>query len=116
MPQGPVAFAFLLPGGLYYEADVFVQSTERKPVEVVGFLLGGCLMAVAYNVVFFQCLQTISSVGTSIMGNVKILLLVLLSAVTLGELATWPPSQFAGCAITFAATFWYSYLRQTARR
>ena len=113
---GPVAFLCLLPWGLYYEAQVFVQATQDKPVEVIGFLLGGCLMAVMYNVVFFQCLQTISSVGTSIMGNVKIVLLIMLSAMLLGELAAWPLSQFAGCAITFAGTFWYSYLRQTAQK
>ena len=93
-----------------------MQATQDKPVEVIGFLLGGCLMAVMYNVVFFQCLQTISSVGTSIMGNVKIVLLIMLSAMLLGELAAWPLSQFAGCAITFAGTFWYSYLRQTAQK
>ena len=69
-------------------------------------------MAVMYNIVFFQCLQTISSVGTSIMGNVKIILLIMLSALVLGELASWPRSQMAGCVITFAGTFWYSYLRQ----
>ena len=113
---GPVAFLLLLPWALWYEAETFVRACEQQPMGVVAFLLGGCVMAVMYNVVFFQCLQTISSVGTSIMGNVKIVFLILLSAVTLGELATWPRNQYIGCFLTFGGTFWYSYLKQAAKK
>ena len=42
--------------------------------------------------------------------------LILLSAILLGELASWPPSQYVGCVLTFAGTFWYSWLRQNAKK
>lgn len=49
-------------------------------------------------------------------GNVKIVFLILLSAVTLGELATWPRNQYIGCILTFGCTAWYSYLKQVAAK
>ena len=111
---GPVACLCLLPWSLYYEGAVFAAAVEQRPGQVAAFLLGGCCMAVAYNVVFFQCLHSISSVGTSVMANFKIVGVVLLSSLFLGELASWPASQFLGCALTVAGTFWYSHLRQLA--
>lgn len=113
---GPFAFLCLLPWALWYEAETFVRASEQQPVGVAAFLLGGCVMAVMYNVVFFQCLQTISSVGTSVMGNVKIVFLILLSAVTLGELTSWLRNQYIGCLFTFGGTFWYSHLKQVAKK
>lgn len=109
---GGISYLVLLPLGLYYEGGVFVGAVRDKPLAVVGFLLGSCLMAVCYNVVFFQCMKTLSSVGTGILGNVKIVLLIMASAMLLGELSSWPPSQYAGCMLTFAGTAFYSHLRQ----
>lgn len=42
-----------------------------------------CCMAVLYNVVFFQCMRSLSAVGVSVLGNVKIVLLILSSALVL---------------------------------
>lgn len=109
---GPAAFAMLLPMGLRTESQVLGAALEEKPLEVIAFLLGGCMLAVAYNILFFQCLQTISAIGTSVMANVKIVVLIFLSAFLFGELSSWPASQYAGCLCTFGGTWAYSALRQ----
>ena len=97
------------------ESDVLAEALTRKPAQSLGFLLGSTVLAAAYNVVLFQALRTLSSVGTAVLGNVKILLLVLISAVGLGELRLWTRWQQVGCMLSFAASGYYSYLRHRSR-
>jgi len=111
---GPVAFVTLFPFALIGEFHVFVESCSTKPLATFGFLLGSCCVAVIYNVVLFQSVGTLSSVGTAILGNVKIVLLLFLSSLILGELSGWSANQFLGCVLTFAAAGAYSYIKATA--
>lgn len=60
----------------------------------------------------FQSVRTLSSVGTAILGNVKIVCLLLLSSIILGELNAWSANQYLGCFLTFASAFAYSYVKQ----
>ena len=60
-------------------------------------------------------LATLSTTGTSILGNVNIVLLLFLSALVLGELRTWSAAQLVGCALTFVASGWYSHLKLQKR-
>ena len=112
---GPLAFVALLPFALYYEFGVFSAALAMQRARVLGFLLGSCLLAVAYNVTLFQALATLSTIGASILGNVKIVLLLLLSALILGELRTWSVVQLVGCTLTFVASGWYSWHVATKR-
>ena len=69
-----------------------------------------------YNVVLFQAVRTLSSVGTAILGNVKIVCLLFLSSALLGELGGWSANQYLGCLLTFVAAGVYSYLKATASK
>ena len=82
----------------------------------VGFLLGSCCVAVVYNVVLFQAVRTLSSVGTAILGNVKIVCLLFLSSLLLGELGGWSANQYLGCLLTFVAAGFYSYIKAAASK
>ena len=113
---GPLAFLALLPAALIMESGVVAEALTRKPSQALGFLLGSTVLAVMYNVVLFQALRTLSSVGTTVLGNVKIVLLLLLTAMVLGELSLWTPWQQVGCLLTFTASGYYSYLRNSASR
>ena len=55
--------------------------------------------------------RTLSSVGTAILGNVKIVLLLFLSSLLLGELGGWSANQYLGCLLTFVAAGVYSYIK-----
>merc|ERR1712159_44323 len=108
---GPLAFITLLPIALTSEYNIFVESLIQRPGATVGFLLCSCCVAVVYNVVLFQSLHTLSSVGTAILGNVKIVCLLFLSSLLLGELKGWAANQFLGCFLTFFAAWCYSYIK-----
>merc|ERR1719326_421425 len=94
---GPVAFITLLPFAIVGEFNIFVQSVIDRPIATLGFLLGSCCVAVVYNVVLFQAVRSLSSVGTAILGNVKIVCLLFLSSMLLGELTSWSANQYLGC-------------------
>merc|ERR1719473_2637459 len=111
---GPVAFVTLAPFSFASEWTVFAESLSYRPTAAVGFLLGSCCVAVVYNVVLFQSVRTLSSVGTAILGNVKIVILLFLSSLLLGELGGWSANQYLGCLLTFAAAGVYSYIKAAA--
>jgi drug/metabolite transporter (DMT)-like permease len=108
---GPVAFITLAPFAFATEYTILADSLHNKPYATVGFLLGSCCVAVVYNVVLFQSVRTLSSVGTAILGNVKIVLLLFLSSLLLGELGGWNANQYLGCLLTFASAAVYSYIK-----
>merc|ERR1719478_968617 len=110
---GPVAFIALCPFAIAGEFNIFADSLSREPFTAVGFLLGSCCVAVVYNVVLFQSVRTLSSVGTAILGNVKIVLLLFLSSFLLGEMGAWSANQCLGCFLTFVAAGAYSYIKAT---
>ena len=111
---GPVAFAGLLPFALSVEMPAFAEALARSPATVLGFLLGSSLLAILYNVALFQALRSLSAVGTAVLGNVKIVLLVLTTAVMLGELLSWSAAQLVGAALALGASACYSWIRVTA--
>jgi drug/metabolite transporter (DMT)-like permease len=113
---GPVAFAALFPFAIVSEYTILAESLSQKPGATVGFLLGSCCVAVVYNVVLFQSVRTLSSVGTAILGNVKIVCLLFLSSLLLGELGVWSANQYLGCFLTFLAAGAYSYIKATAAK
>merc|ERR1712070_779498 len=113
---GPVACITLLPFAIVGEFNIFVTSVVERPTATLGFLLSSCCIAVVYNVVLFQAVRTLSSVGTAVLGNVKIVCLLLLSSVLLKELQSWSANQYLGCLLTFVAAGFYSYIKATAKR
>merc|ERR1711988_327257 len=102
--------------GLVGEFNIFAEKLAETPGAVFGFLFGSCCVAVVYNVVLFQSVRTLSSVGTAILGNVKIVLLLFLSSLLLGELGGWSANQYLGCLLTFVAAGAYSYIKATAAK
>ena len=108
---GPVGFCFLFPFALRTEAGVLLHALATEPVTCLGFLLGGSVLAVAYNVVVFQSSHTLSSVGTALLANLKIVLLVMLSAIFLGEMSNWIARQVIGMVLTLGGTMAYSWLK-----
>merc|ERR1712216_976762 len=108
---GPVAFITLAPFAFATEYTILAESLMSRPGATIGFLLGSCCVAVVYNVVLFQSVRTLSSVGTAILGNVKIVKLLFLSSLFLGELGGWSANQYLGCLLTFVAAGVYSYIK-----
>ena len=109
--QGPFAFLVLVPLTLMHERAAFARALVAEPLVALGFLLGSSVMAVAYNIVVFQSSKTLSSVGTSLLANVKIIVLFILSKALLGEMAAWQLREYVGCVLTVGGTAVYSRLK-----
>ena len=108
--SGPVGFVALAPF-VSIEWAMLLDALADEPAACLGFLLGSSLMAVAYNVVVFQSSKTLSSVGTAVLANMKIVVLVALSAILLGEMSTWTARRLIGMVLAFGGTMAYSYLK-----
>ena len=100
---GPVAFCVLLlmESAMQQETRGLVRFATHKPLPTLGIMLGGCCLALMYNVVLMQSVRTFSSVGTAVLGNFRTVLLIFLSALLLGELSDWGATRYIGCFNTF---------------
>ena len=79
----------------------------HKPGATIGIMLGGCILALMYNVVLMQAVRTFSSVGTAVLGNFRTVMLITASAVLLGELKDWGATRYIGCVNTFVGAAAY---------
>jgi len=105
---GPISFATIIPIALALEFGTFCRDLEASPRVVLGYLLGSSLLAVMYNIALFHALRMLSPQGTAILGNVKVVLLMVLTAVILEEIWSWPALQVIGAVTTFVASIYYS--------
>jgi hypothetical protein len=60
------------------------------------------VMAVCYNLVHSAMIKRTSAVTTTVIGEVKIVGLMLLSALLLGESSAFTPKMFLGCGLAIA--------------
>jgi drug/metabolite transporter (DMT)-like permease len=129
----PVTLCALLPVALMIEGDRFVnkyfgagafevQSREAmmygdeyvSPFQVLTLVLLGCLNAVSYNFVHFALVGATSAVTTTVLGNIKVALLILCSRVLFGETKDWSLSMIFGAFVALAGFGLYSFARVKA--
>merc|ERR1712113_382994 len=104
----PMALLTLAVPTHLLEGSAFGGYLAAKPAVAAGVIVGTCCLAVIYNVVLFQTIRRLGPVGSAILGNVKIVVLLLLSSVLMGEMKQWSQRQYAGCVLTFVAAALYS--------
>merc|ERR1711904_751734 len=94
------------------EGPSFSAYVAAHPGASAAILGGSCCMAVIYNVVVFETVRSLSSVGSAVLGNVKVVVILLVSSIWMGEMRQWLPRQQIGCFLTFAGAAWYSELKR----
>ena len=106
---GPISTTVLLATEfiLQKEVDEFLGFAHDHMKATVGILLGGCCIAVVYNVVLMQAVRSFSSVGTAVLGNSRTVLLIFMSSLILGELDGWSVQRWVGCIFTFIGSAGY---------
>lgn len=104
----PLAFLTLAGPTAFVEGAAFKAYATSKPAVASAVVVGTCCLAVVYNVVMFQTIRRLGPVGSSVLGNVKIVVLLLLSSVLMGEMKEWTERQYLGCLLTFGGAGVYS--------
>jgi len=106
---GPIAFAVLIMMECVMQQETagLYRFYTHKPGATLGIMLGGCCLALMYNVVLMQSVRTFSSVGTAVLGNFRTVLLIFASALLLGELKDWGATRYIGCVNTFVGAAAY---------
>lgn len=107
----PPSFLLLCLPAVYLEGRRFADYSVAEPLTVFVVLLGTCLLAVCYNVVVFQTIHRMSAVGSAVLGNVKVVVLLILSSRLMGEMREWTNKQCFGCVLTFLGAALYSVLK-----
>jgi solute carrier family 35, member E4 len=85
--QAPIVILTLMPAYLYWEssgvADFFGESARAK--SCVAIVVLTCVIALAYNAIHGLVIKVTSATTTTVVGQIKIVLLLVLSAALLDE-------------------------------
>jgi len=104
----PMAFLAIAAPTAALEGSAFRAYLAAKPSVAAAVTVGTCCLAVVYNVIMFQTIRRLGPIGSSVLGNVKIVVLLLLSFLLMGEMKHWTRRHYFGCLLTFGGAAVYS--------
>lgn len=109
-------FALLVIAGPAFnvEGQAVAEYARSRADIALAVLVGTCFLAVVYNVVLYQTIRRLSAIGSAVLGNVKVVVLLLLSSFVMGEMKEWSQQQLLGCLLTFGGAAAYSSLKLAA--
>ncbi|CAK0783113.1 hypothetical protein CVIRNUC_006308 [Coccomyxa viridis] len=106
----PVSVGILVPFFLMTEFRRLVKYGDAENIGiVVWYLLLGGVNAVLYNIVHYRVIQITSSTATPVIGMVKVVGIVVLSALFLGERDLFTVRMVVGCTLAVLGFSMYSY-------
>ncbi|KAK9866952.1 hypothetical protein WJX84_004634 [Apatococcus fuscideae] len=113
----PVSVGVLVPFFLWQEAARLREHFLQNGYSVLLLVLMGAINAVAYNILHYQVIFATSSIMTPVIGMVKVIGVIVLSAVYLGENKIFSMRMLLGCGLALAGFCFYSGLQsyKTAR-
>jgi drug/metabolite transporter (DMT)-like permease len=107
----PVTCACLVPPLLALEAAPFARHAAAAPAASAAILLAGGAFALAYNVVHNELVAITDAVTTCVLGQLKIVMLMVLSAAVLGEGRDFTARMSLGCACAILGFGMYSWAK-----
>jgi drug/metabolite transporter (DMT)-like permease len=105
----PVSLACLLPLCLWREARPFAAYWAAHAGGAGRVMALSSVMAVSYNLTHATMIKRMSAVTTTVVGEVKIVGLLLLSALLLGEARAFTPKMVLGCALAIVGFAMYGH-------
>jgi drug/metabolite transporter (DMT)-like permease len=111
----PVSMAALVPFFLSREYARFTREyMPAHGADVYTIVLATSAVALSYNVVHSLMIQQTSAVTTTVLGEVKIVGLMVLSYALLGESKAFTPTMTAGCLTAVGGFCLYSHFKLVA--
>ncbi|KAK9801412.1 hypothetical protein WJX73_008430 [Symbiochloris irregularis] len=112
----PVSCACLFPLFLYYELNRFIGYKGQHALDMYGIIIMTSAIALSYNVVHSLMIQQTSAVTTTVLGEAKIVGLMILSYLLLGEKRVFTLRLTAGCTIAILGFCLYSHFKLWAQK
>lgn len=107
----PISCVMMLPFYFIMENSRYQQYAATHSNNYIGLLLLGCINALMYNVVHVLTIKVMSSVTTTVIGEMKIVMILLLSAALLGEDNMWTIHMVVGCTTAIIGFCLYSHAK-----
>jgi len=90
----------------FTELHAFIEWASANLAGAIIYILVGAVLSFAFNMMGFVLVQNTSSITTAMLGNLKIVLVIVLAAIILGAVAE--PINIAGYCVTVLAAFAYT--------
>lgn len=108
----PVALSCLAPFAFYLEYESLLSYLEKEGYQsIFALLLLSSTNAVCYNAIHSMVIKQTSAVTTTVIGEVKIVALLLLSAIILQESKIFTGKMLLGCALALGGFIAYSHAK-----
>mmetsp|Transcript_7915 Transcript_7915/g.15903 ORF Transcript_7915/g.15903 Transcript_7915/m.15903 type:complete len:382 (+) Transcript_7915:190-1335(+) len=107
----PVTVSCLAPPFFVFESGVVAEYVVLNPHMTAMILLSGSILASAYNVVHNELVGIVGPVTTTVLGQVKIVSLMLLSGILFGEGKDFSLKMSIGCSSAILGFSIYSWAK-----
>lgn len=108
----PVALLCLLPFAFFLEYESLVSYITKEGYQsILALLLLSSTNAVCYNAIHSMVIKQTSAVTTTVIGEVKIVALLILSAFILNESKQFTGKMLLGCALAIGGFIAYSHAK-----
>lgn len=112
----PVSCVALFPFCYFRESTRFMTYSEGQSMIVTAIILVGSINALSYNVVHYLMIQMTSAVTTTVLGEVKIVGLLVLSVLLLGEKSMFTTRMTVGVVLAVAGFCLYSHCKMSLQK
>ncbi|KAL0042115.1 hypothetical protein WJX77_003727 [Trebouxia sp. C0004] len=112
----PVSCIALFPFCYFRESARFMTYSQGQSMIVTAIILVGSVNALSYNVVHYLMIQMTSAVTTTVLGEVKIVGLLALSVLLLGEKSMFTTRMTVGVVLAVAGFCLYSHCKMSLQR
>lgn len=109
----PVSCIVMLPFFVMREREELINYSSESG-EHIAYIVLTCVNALAYNMIHYLVIKMTSAVTTTVLGEMKIVLLLILSAIMLGEGKEWTPRMTCGTLMAIGGFCLYSHIKLKA--
>lgn len=107
----PVSLVFLAPFFWVFERERFLAYWPLNSRGASLIMLVSSCNAVCYNIAHAYMIKKVSAVATTVIGEFKIICLLVLSAMLLGESDMFTPKMVTGCVLAIVGFGAYSHCK-----
>lgn len=110
----PITIVMLLPFYWWLEAAELAKYRQKEGMQYTMLVALGCVNALLYNVVHSLVIKVTSSVTTTVLGEMKIIFILILSSLWLGESDIYTAKMLLGVTVAMLGFIMFSHAKLAA--